>query len=88
MKTLCQGKAKDVYYIEDGHRAHIDEEVLRFETNLFKVFINGLGRLDLKPIVYNVTIVIHVKSGNLHHLFKKHARVGGHLDLEEGQHHD
>ena len=84
MTTLCQGKAKDVYYIEDGHRAHIDEEVLRFETNLFKVFINGLGRLDLKPIVYNVTEVIHVKSGNLHHLLKEHARVGGHLDLEEG----
>ena len=58
------------------------------ESDLLKVSVNGLGWFDLKLRVNNVTEVIEVESGNLHHLLKEHAGVRGHLDLKEGHHDD
>ena len=74
--------------VEDGHGAHIDEEVLRLEANGLEIGIDGLRWRDAKVLVDDVREVIEVKRCNAHHVGEEDSSVGRHRYFEEWHHHD
>lgn len=79
---------QEVDGVEEGHGAHICEEVLRLKSERLEIDAQWFSLLNLKQRVDRVAEIKKVKRGDRHQLLEEDLCIAGHADLKEWKHDD